>query len=183
MSLGAVGRSGTRKRPDSLSVEDFYLRYNFSKGFIAPHGMTHQQLVAALSRGFADIEAHERRSFDFEVAAGRFEVLDPRADVNPLFFYYACSAASIAERQRRRSRSISGGITSRHEMPTDFSTRRRFEELSAVGASNEREIDEFKDSQHRRRSNLCSEDRSPGMRGRIRRTRHSHGTLPATCGQ
>jgi len=30
------------------------------------------------------------------------------------------SAASIAERQRRRSRSISGGITSRHEMPTDF---------------------------------------------------------------
>jgi class 3 adenylate cyclase len=62
--------------PEMLSVEDFYLRYNFSKGFIAPHGMTHQQLVAVLSRGFADIEAHQHRSFDFEVTAGRFELLD-----------------------------------------------------------------------------------------------------------
>jgi hypothetical protein len=60
------------RHPEMLSVEDFYLRYNFSKGFIAPHGMTHQQLVAALSRGFADIEGHEHRSFDFEVTAGRF---------------------------------------------------------------------------------------------------------------
>ncbi len=55
------------RHPEMLSVEDFYLRYNFSKGFIAPHGMTHQQLVAALSRGFADIEPHEHRSVDFEV--------------------------------------------------------------------------------------------------------------------
>src|SRR5260370_10813789 len=38
--------------------------------------MPHQQLVAALSRGFADIEAHEYRRFDFEVTAGRFEMLD-----------------------------------------------------------------------------------------------------------
>src|ERR1700747_3824261 len=51
------------RHPEMLSVEDFYLRYNFSKGFIAPHGLTHQQLLAALSRGFADIEPHERRSF------------------------------------------------------------------------------------------------------------------------
>jgi class 3 adenylate cyclase len=61
--------------PERLSVGDFYLRYNFAKGFIAPHGMTHQQLVAALSRGFADIEAHEQRSFDFDVTLGRFEAL------------------------------------------------------------------------------------------------------------
>jgi hypothetical protein len=61
--------------PETLSVEDFYLRYNFSRGFIAPHGMTHQQLVAVLSRGFADIEAHQHRSFDVEVTAGRFELL------------------------------------------------------------------------------------------------------------
>ncbi len=63
-------------RPEELTVEDFYLRYNFSKGFIAPFGMTHQQLVAALSRGFADIEGHAGGSFAFEVTAGRFEVLD-----------------------------------------------------------------------------------------------------------
>ena len=60
------------RHPEMLSVEDFYLRYNFSKGFLAPHGMTHQQLVAALSRGFADIEAHEHRSLDFEATVGRF---------------------------------------------------------------------------------------------------------------
>src|SRR3954469_16884181 len=62
-------------RPEELTVEDFYLRYNFSKGFIAPFGMTHQQLVAGLSRGFADIEGHAGGSFEFEVTAGRFEVL------------------------------------------------------------------------------------------------------------
>ena len=74
------------RHPEMLSVEDFYLRYNFSKGFIAPHGMTHQQLVAALSRGFADIEAHEHRSFDFEVTAGRFEVLDLSHKLLLVFF-------------------------------------------------------------------------------------------------
>jgi class 3 adenylate cyclase len=62
--------------PETLPVEDYYLRYNFSKGFKPPHGMTHEQLVAALSRGFADVEAERQQSFDFEVAAGRFEVLD-----------------------------------------------------------------------------------------------------------
>src|SRR5436305_12954404 len=69
-----------------LSVEDFYLRYNFSKGFIAPHGMTHQQLVAALSRGFADIEPDKHRSFDFELTAGRFEVLDLSHKLLLVFF-------------------------------------------------------------------------------------------------
>ena len=74
------------RHPERLSVEDFYLRYNFSRGFIAPHGMTHQQLVAALSRGFADIEAHEHRSFDFAVTAGRFEVLDLSHKLLLVFF-------------------------------------------------------------------------------------------------
>jgi class 3 adenylate cyclase len=72
--------------PDTLSVEDFYLRYNFSKGFIAPHGMTHEQLVAVLSRGFADIEPHQHRSFDFEVTAGRFELLDVSHKLLLVFF-------------------------------------------------------------------------------------------------
>ena len=49
------------RHPETLSVEDYYLRYNFSKGFKPPHGMTHEQLVAALSRGFADIEAQQQQ--------------------------------------------------------------------------------------------------------------------------
>jgi len=72
--------------PETLSVEDFYLRYNFSKGFKPPHGMTHEQLVAVLSRGFADIEAHQRRSFDFDVTAGRLEVLDLSHKLLLVFF-------------------------------------------------------------------------------------------------
>ena len=61
--------------PEKLPVEDYYLRFNFSKGFKPPGGMTHEQLVAVLSRGFADIEAHQQQSFDFDIKAGRFEVL------------------------------------------------------------------------------------------------------------
>jgi class 3 adenylate cyclase len=52
------------------------LRYHFAKGFKPPHGMTAEQIVAMLSRQFADIEAHQQRSFDFDLPAGRFEVLD-----------------------------------------------------------------------------------------------------------
>jgi len=74
------------RHPEMLSVEDFYLRYNFAKGFKAPHGMTHEQLVAALSRGFADIEAHQRQSFDFDVTAGRFELLDLSHKLLLVFF-------------------------------------------------------------------------------------------------
>src|SRR5215469_15556324 len=79
-------RDNVFRYPETLSVEDYYLRYNFSKGFIAPHGMTHQQLVAALSRGFADIGAHEQASFDFEVTARRFEVLDLSLKLLLVFF-------------------------------------------------------------------------------------------------
>ena len=72
--------------PETLSIEDYYLRYNFSKGFKPPHGMTHEQLLAALSRGFADIEARQQQSFDFEVTAGRFEVLDLSHKLLLVFF-------------------------------------------------------------------------------------------------
>ena len=74
------------RHPERLSVENYYLRYNFSRGFKPPAGMTHEQLVAALSRGFADIEAHQEQSFDFDVAAGRFEVLDLRHKLLLVFF-------------------------------------------------------------------------------------------------
>src|SRR4051794_33584170 len=79
-------RDNVFRHPEALSVEDYYLRYNFSKGFKPPHGMTHEQLVAALSRGFADIEARQQQSFDFEVAAGRFEVLDLSHKLLLVFF-------------------------------------------------------------------------------------------------
>ena len=74
------------RHPEMLSVEDYYLRYNFSKDFKAPHGMTHGQLVAALSRGFADIEAGQQRSFEFDLTTGRFEVLDLSHKLLLIFF-------------------------------------------------------------------------------------------------
>ncbi|MBW5434984.1 adenylate/guanylate cyclase domain-containing protein [Bradyrhizobium canariense] len=74
------------RHPDMLSVQDYYLRYNFSKDFKPPHGMTHEQLVAALSRGFADIEAGQRLNFEFAVTAGRFEVLDLSHKLLLVFF-------------------------------------------------------------------------------------------------
>ena len=69
-------RDNIFRHPETLSVEDYYLRYHFAKGFKPPHGMTPEQIVALLSRQFADIEAHAQRSFDFDLSAGRFEVLD-----------------------------------------------------------------------------------------------------------
>ena len=72
--------------PEALSIEDYYLRYNFSKGFKPPGGMTPEQIVALLSRQFADIEAHEQRSFDFDVTTGRFEVLDLSHNLLLVFF-------------------------------------------------------------------------------------------------
>ena len=64
------------RHPELLSVEDYYLRYHFAKGFKPPHGMTPEQVIAMLSRKFVDIEAHQQRTFDFDLPAGRFEVLD-----------------------------------------------------------------------------------------------------------
>ena len=88
------------RHPEMLSVEDYYLRYNFSKHFKAPHGMTHEQLVAALSRGFADIEADRRGSFEFDVTAGRFEVLDLSHKLL-LVFFASGEAAGPQETQVR----------------------------------------------------------------------------------
>jgi class 3 adenylate cyclase len=69
-------RDNIFRHPERLSVEDYYLRYHFAKGFKPPHGMTPEQIVALLSRQFADIEARQQRSFEFDLPAGRFEVLD-----------------------------------------------------------------------------------------------------------
>ncbi|MBR1272928.1 adenylate/guanylate cyclase domain-containing protein [Bradyrhizobium sp. AUGA SZCCT0222] len=95
------------RHPEMLSVEDYYLRYNFSKGFKPPHGMTHEQLVAALSRGFADIEAGQQRSFEFDVTAGRFEVLDLSHKLLLVFF----ATGEPAEPQGTQVRLESGRFT------------------------------------------------------------------------
>jgi class 3 adenylate cyclase len=91
------------RHPEMLSIEDYYLRYNFSKGFIAPHGMTHQQLVAALSRGFADIEAGQHKQFEFDVTAGRFELLDLSHRLLLVFFANGEPAASQSTQVRLES--------------------------------------------------------------------------------
>src|SRR5258707_4708678 len=85
-TVSSVVRDIVFRHPEMLPVEDYYLRYNFSKDFKPPHGMTHEQLVAALSRGFADIEADQQRSFEFDVTAGRFAVLDLSLNLLLIFF-------------------------------------------------------------------------------------------------
>ena len=72
--------------PEALSVEDYYLRYHFARGFIPPGGMTPEQIIALLSREFIDIEAHQQHSFDLELFAGRFEVLDLSHNLLLVFF-------------------------------------------------------------------------------------------------
>ena len=62
--------------PEQLSVEDYYLRYRFAKGFKAPAGLTPAALIGLLSKLFVDIEPQQKLTFDFELPAGRFEVTD-----------------------------------------------------------------------------------------------------------
>ena len=62
--------------------------------------MTPEQLVAALSRGFVDIGAHQRRSFDLELTGGRFEVLDLSHDLLLVFFVEGRAAAPQETRIR-----------------------------------------------------------------------------------
>ncbi len=69
-------RDNAYRHPDNLTIEDYYLRYHFAKGFKPPHGMTREQIVATLSREFVDIDAGQQCTFDFDLPAGRFEVLD-----------------------------------------------------------------------------------------------------------
>jgi class 3 adenylate cyclase len=95
------------RHPEMLPVEDYYLRYSFSKDFKPPHGMTRKQLVGALSRGFADIEADQQRSFEFDVTAGRFEVLDLSHKLLLIFF----ASGEPAEPQWTQVRLESGRFT------------------------------------------------------------------------
>ncbi|MFO1036967.1 MAG: DUF5939 domain-containing protein [Geminicoccaceae bacterium] len=74
------------RHPETLPVEDYYLRYNFAKGFVPPHGMTPAQIVALLSRQFADLGAREKRTFELDVTAGRFEILDLSHKLLLVFF-------------------------------------------------------------------------------------------------
>ncbi|MEP7358216.1 MAG: DUF5939 domain-containing protein, partial [Anaerolineales bacterium] len=75
-TLSAQVRDNIFLHPEALSVEDYYLRYHFAKGFKLPGGMTSDDMVAMLSKLFVDIEPHQKRTFEFELPAGRFEVLD-----------------------------------------------------------------------------------------------------------
>ena len=69
-------RDNVFRHPERLSVEDYYLRYHFAKGFKLPGGLTSEAMVAMLSKLFVDIEPHQARTFEFDLPAGRFEVLD-----------------------------------------------------------------------------------------------------------
>lgn len=85
-TLSGKIRDNVFLHPEALSVEDYYLRYHFARGFKPPGGMTPEQIVALLSREFVDIEAHQQRRFDFELPAGRFEVMDLSHNLLLVFF-------------------------------------------------------------------------------------------------
>src|SRR5712692_3690495 len=55
-TLSAQVRDNVFLHPEALSVEDYYLRYHFAKGFKLPPGMTHEAMIAMLSKLFVDIE-------------------------------------------------------------------------------------------------------------------------------
>lgn len=75
-TLSPQVRDNVYLHPEELPVEDYYLRYHFARGFIPPPGMTREEVVAMLSKRFVDIEPHQKRTFEFELPAGRFEVID-----------------------------------------------------------------------------------------------------------
>jgi len=75
-TLSAQVRDHAFLHPEALSVEDYYLRYHFAKGFKLPGGMRHDDLIAMLTKVFVDIEPHETRTFEFDLPHGRFEVVD-----------------------------------------------------------------------------------------------------------
>ncbi len=75
-TIAASVRDIVYRHPEELPVEAYYLQYHFAKNFIPPGGMTPEQLLALLSRKFIDVEAHEEYTFECDVTAGRFEVLD-----------------------------------------------------------------------------------------------------------
>lgn len=75
-TLSGQVRDNIFLHPQSLSIEDYYLRYHFARGFKLPGGLTGEALIGLLSKRFADIEPHQKVTFDFDLPLGRFEVLD-----------------------------------------------------------------------------------------------------------
>jgi class 3 adenylate cyclase len=85
-TLSRQVRDNAFLHPDALSVEDYYLRYHFARGFKPPPGLTLDALLAMLSRQFVDIEPHEKRTFEFDVTEGRFEIIDLSHGLMLVFF-------------------------------------------------------------------------------------------------
>lgn len=85
-TLSPLVRDNIYLHPDELPVEDYYLRYQFAKGFLPPPGMTIPEVVAMLSEQFVDIDPHVKRSFEFDLTAGRFEILDLAHGLMLVFF-------------------------------------------------------------------------------------------------
>lgn len=91
--------------PERLSVEDFYLRYAFAKGFIPPDGFTAESLLAFLTKGFLDIPPGESRSVDLDLPPGRFEISDlSRSELLVFFVNPPADPAAVGDAQRAQVR-------------------------------------------------------------------------------
>ncbi len=69
-------RDNIFSRPAALSAEDYYFKYSFAKVLIPPPGLTTEQLIAYIHKGFADIQPKTKMSVEFDLKPGRFELID-----------------------------------------------------------------------------------------------------------
>ncbi len=69
-------RDNSYRYPESLSVEDFYYKFNFTKGLMPPSGFTLEGIIALLHKDVRDIQPKETQTFEFDLPPGRFEIID-----------------------------------------------------------------------------------------------------------
>ncbi len=62
--------------PGSLSVEDFYFKYSFSRGIKPPPGMTFEKMAEFLHKYIGDIQPKEKQTIELDLPPGRFEMID-----------------------------------------------------------------------------------------------------------
>ncbi len=62
--------------PEQLSAEDYYFKYSFAKGTVPPPGMTHEQLLAFLTKFVGEVAPGEKKTIELDLPPGRFEICD-----------------------------------------------------------------------------------------------------------
>lgn len=94
--------------PESLSVEDFYLRYHFSReGRVAPGGPRFAELVPQMMLGLSYIAPHQVHVFEGVVAPGEVAVYDM---ISTACFTFVVSADARGDNPTQRLRLQDGKL-------------------------------------------------------------------------